>query len=334
MSALTLTYTATANTVAPSAQYNLNNSEIVTWSTTIDHSNTVNSTGFYASQILPTTAAQATFGLTATGVGYKFLANDATATPLTVSGVSGQSADLFDVTLTSGGTKAFSITSAGAAFLLSTAQFANSSNTLDYGVTNAARFTFQTAATNTGVVVALGNFAASVTATYSPPAGGSGAGTINGFLISNISGGTSGGVIMGGSTKTAQMTYNNNHTNAVEFQDTATAGYTPIFAGAYTNASDAAFKSNIAPLSTATPLIMALKPSTYTLTKPGTPGIGFIAQDVQQVLPVLVSANEKTGMLGVNYDGIIPVLVKAFQEEVAVRQQMQNALHAAGVAGF
>lgn len=68
----------------------------------------------YPSQVLPLTALQATFGATATGVGYKFLANDATATPLAISGVSGQSVDIFDVTLTSGGTKALFVSSAGA----------------------------------------------------------------------------------------------------------------------------------------------------------------------------------------------------------------------------
>jgi hypothetical protein len=54
-------------------------------------------------------------------VGYKFLANDTTAVPLTVSGVSGQSADIFDVTLTSGGTKAFVVNSAGVTTLSSLA---------------------------------------------------------------------------------------------------------------------------------------------------------------------------------------------------------------------
>lgn len=69
------------------------------------------------------------------------------------------------------------------------------------------------------------------------------------------------------------------------------------------------------------------------MAAPEEPGLGFLAQDVELVLPVLVTtAND--GLKGVNYDGIIPVLVKHCQDEVALRKQMQAALKAAGIKGF
>lgn len=67
----------------------------------------------YPSQILPITTGQATFGATATGVGYKFLANDATATPLVISGVTSQTANIQNWTLTSGGTPVMSLDNLG-----------------------------------------------------------------------------------------------------------------------------------------------------------------------------------------------------------------------------
>jgi endosialidase-like protein len=43
--------------------------------------------------------------------------------------------------------------------------------------------------------------------------------------------------------------------------------------------------------------------------------IGFIAQDVQQVLPdVVLTANDADKTLGLKYDSLIPVLTKAIQE--------------------
>lgn len=65
----------------------------------------------YPSQIIPTTTGQATFG---GNQPYLFLAGGAAVTPLTVSGVSGQSAAILQATLTSGGTPVFKVDSTGA----------------------------------------------------------------------------------------------------------------------------------------------------------------------------------------------------------------------------
>lgn len=121
MAQLSLTYPTVTDgvTVVDAVIHNTNWSECVAAVNNVDHTQ-IGAAGLYASQLLPTTAAEATFGATATGVGYKFLANDATAVPLTVSGVAGQSADIFDVTLTSGGAIAFKIEASGAAGFNST----------------------------------------------------------------------------------------------------------------------------------------------------------------------------------------------------------------------
>jgi len=86
--------------------------------------------------------------------------------------------------------------------------------------------------------------------------------------------------------------------------------------GSYTNISDARYKQNVALLPNALQDILDLRGVTFHW-KP-TPGmnfsernqIGFIAQEVETVLPDLVFTDEQ-GYKAVNYTGVIPVLVEA-----------------------
>jgi hypothetical protein len=66
--------------------------------------------------------------------------------------------------------------------------------------------------------------------------------------------------------------------------------------------------------------VAKLKPVTFMWKDPADDGmkgreIGFIAQDVQTVLPDVVStAKDADKTLGLKYDSLIPVLTKAIQE--------------------
>jgi hypothetical protein len=102
-------------------------------------------------------------------------------------------------------------------------------------------------------------------------------------------------------------------TNAGALSFTIGSSYAPFSAGLYTNASDENFKSDIQPVTNGLATTLLLKPSTFVVKQSGIPGIGFIAQDVQPILPELVST-DKDGMLGVAYVGIIPILTHAIQE--------------------
>ncbi len=64
--------------------------------------------------------------------------------------------------------------------------------------------------------------------------------------------------------------------------------------------------------------------------------MGFVAQEIQKVLPALVTEGaDKDKLLSINYIAIIPVLVKAIQEQqstIAAQQTtitMQQATNAA-----
>jgi hypothetical protein len=78
--------------------------------------------------------------------------------------------------------------------------------------------------------------------------------------------------------------------------------------------------------------IMYLKPSTYNFKEryqeimlaSDKPQFGFMAQDVQAILPELVSENKYSGtnkgdeeitFLGINYIGLIPILTAGIQEQ-------------------
>jgi hypothetical protein len=113
--------------------------------------------------------------------------------------------------------------------------------------------------------------------------------------------------------------------------------------------SDASFKQNIAPLQqNALGVIASLQPKSYefdlsidpTMGMPTGPQVGFLAQDLEQVLPALVTEvnrPERVDSLGqvvveartfkaVNYEGIIPYLVGAIQEQNSRIDQLQAQL--------
>jgi hypothetical protein len=112
-------------------------------------------------------------------------------------------------------------------------------------------------------------------------------------------------------------------------------GYT----GSWSAVSDRKFKENIQPMQAGTlAKVMLLKPVTYTMKQteeyrsmnfPEGTQVGFIAQDVEQVFPELVTngaapgnPDPKTGRSdqmieykGLNYIGMTPILVEAIQEQ-------------------
>jgi len=92
-----------------------------------------------------------------------------------------------------------------------------------------------------------------------------------------------------------------------------------VFAAGFIPNSDIRLKKNIKPLNEDDGLniVGQLNPVTFNwkdTTKGTNLNYGFIAQDMQKVLPDLVSANND-GMLGINYNGLIAPMVKSIQEQ-------------------
>ncbi|HMJ46655.1 MAG TPA: tail fiber domain-containing protein [Ferruginibacter sp.] len=119
-----------------------------------------------------------------------------------------------------------------------------------------------------------------------------------------------------------------------------------VYTGTWTLASDLKFKKDLSPVGDALELIRKLNPVSYLLKKAEFPMMnfptgrqfGFIAQEVENVIPQLVENSTHPGakkedkdieFKAVNYIGMIPILAKAIQElneKVELLQKENEAL--------
>jgi hypothetical protein len=86
----------------------------------------------------------------------------------------------------------------------------------------------------------------------------------------------------------------------------------------FVTTSDARHKESIQALPYGLAEVTALRPVAFHWKERQDDGLhyGLIAQEVRQVLPELVSGDDgPNGTLGLNYNGLVPVLVKAIQEQ-------------------
>ena len=99
------------------------------------------------------------------------------------------------------------------------------------------------------------------------------------------------------------------------FSITATSTVLTL-AGDLTINSDARLKDNIQPLGSTLDKLHQIEGKTYTFLKDEehTPKIGVLAQEVQAVFPELVTEGAD-GILSVNYQGLVPVLINAINEQ-------------------
>lgn len=99
----------------------------------------------------------------------------------------------------------------------------------------------------------------------------------------------------------------------------------PDIAGGVSCSSDARKKKNVLGISSALDTVNVLNPVSYEWIngKQGERYEGFLAQDVEQVLPNLVST-DSNGYKLVNYVGFIPTLVAAIQEQQAQINSLGN----------
>lgn len=153
--------------------------------------------------------------------------------------------------------------------------------------------------------------------------------TVGGYLnITGIS--SANGVFYKGTTNPADTTrvnYNGDlWATKFSFTDTATGTGTGLVVSGNTiirTSSDIRMKENILPIDYDITTINKLKPVSFTWKdvflankeEIGKRSIGFIAQELREVVPEAVFGKEdQYTYLGVNYDYLVPVLVKAVQQ--------------------
>lgn len=103
------------------------------------------------------------------------------------------------------------------------------------------------------------------------------------------------------------------------------------FTGVVIDISDRRRKENIAPLTGQTAHIMALRPVSYSMKADAAQKIeyGFIAQDVEQIFPMLVGvADDDDKTKSLNYVGLLAPLIKAVQERQNFIDQQEVRIRA------
>ena len=97
----------------------------------------------------------------------------------------------------------------------------------------------------------------------------------------------------------------------------------------YNTTSDRRLKDNIEPISDATDKLMDMKPVTHTwIDNPDDPQVhGFIAQEMQEVIPEAVSGDaESDEMMSMDYGRITPVIVAALQDALNEIKELKTRI--------
>jgi hypothetical protein len=101
--------------------------------------------------------------------------------------------------------------------------------------------------------------------------------------------------------------------------------------GAWVNASDVSLKENIADIEYGIDTVKSLKPRKYTMKEGGNSEVGFIAQEMESVVPEVVNTSEnpnKDEIKGISYGQLTAVLTKALQEAIDKIETLETRLTA------
>jgi hypothetical protein len=122
--------------------------------------------------------------------------------------------------------------------------------------------------------------------------------------------------------------------HAVHGENTNASGWAgyfdgKVFASGGFTPSDARLKKEIADLPRGLTAVTSLRAVSFKWKDQsrGTGNqIGFMAQDLQKLVPEVVDEDAKSGMLSVNYPALVPVLVKAVQEQQAIIERQESRI--------
>ena len=92
--------------------------------------------------------------------------------------------------------------------------------------------------------------------------------------------------------------------------------------------SDKRYKQNILPLDTALQLIDSIKPVSYTTLEESKRKYGFIAQDMEDIIPDIVNIpRDSNDLYSIDYISMIPLLTKSIQELSNIINNQQKELN-------
>lgn len=102
-----------------------------------------------------------------------------------------------------------------------------------------------------------------------------------------------------------------------------------VASGDVTAYSDARVKTNIKPIDSSLEKVLKLTGVTYNRTdvEDKSTKIGFIAQDVKEVLPEVVTYNEEADKYGVSYGNVTALLVEAIKEQQSQIEELKTIIN-------
>ena len=159
-------------------------------------------------------------------------------------------------------------------------------------------------------------------------------GAIGMGFTSQISGGTlsvfssgDGGVVIGssGGSNAFRKIYHNPANGILYFVSSGNAPYLSN-AGSWVSASDIAIKKDIEDIDYGLETVKSLQPRRYKMKDTEEKQVGFVAQEIEQIVPEVVSGED--GKKGVSYGQITPLLVKAIQEQQTIIESLEARITA------
>ena len=93
----------------------------------------------------------------------------------------------------------------------------------------------------------------------------------------------------------------------------------------FNTTSDATLKTNVETLTGSLDAVKALRGVSFEWTESGNPEVGVIAQEVEAVIPELVSTNDQ-GIKSVKYGNVVAVLIEAIKEQQAQIDELKAKL--------
>lgn len=114
----------------------------------------------------------------------------------------------------------------------------------------------------------------------------------------------------------------------LQFSGTSSATFSgAVSAPSFNATSDLTLKTDVALISDALDKVAVLNGVTYAWKKDGVESAGLIAQDVEKVLPQLVTPHPRDGTKHLNYNGVIGLLVEAVKALTAQLSEMRIELN-------
>jgi hypothetical protein len=120
-------------------------------------------------------------------------------------------------------------------------------------------------------------------------------------------------------------TYSTAYTSSSALTFTTSTG--TLSATQFTSLSDVSKKKNIRPIENAIEITKKLEGVRFDWKDTDAPSIGVIAQEIEKVLPEVVSTNNK-GLKSVSYGNIVGVLIEAIKEQQVRIEELERKLNA------